>query len=63
MCESNESVVSVFADGRKHIGTEVLRDGIRTVVTITFEEVKTKQKELDIPDFVNKGRTYNEVQL
>ena len=63
MREDNESVVSVFADGRKHIGMEVLRDGIRTVVTITFEEVTTKQKELDIPDFVNKDRTYNEVLM
>lgn len=61
MCESNESVVSVFADGRKHIGTEVVREGVRTVVTITFEEVAPR--ELQIPDFVNKNRTYNEVQL
>ena len=63
MCKDNGSVVSVFADGRKHIGTEVFRDGIRTVVTITFEEVTTKQKELDIPDFVNKDRIYDEVLM
>lgn len=61
MCESNESVVSVFAPGRKHIGTEVVRDNVRTVFTITFEAVEPK--ELQIPDFVNKNRTYNEVQL
>lgn len=59
MCENNESVVSVFAPGRKHISTEVVREGIRTVVTITFEEVAPR--ELQIPDFVNKNRTYNEV--
>lgn len=61
MCESNESVVSVFAPGRKHICTEVVRDNVRTVFTITFEAVEPK--ELQIPDFVNKNRTYNEVQL
>ena len=61
MCKDNESVVSVFAPGRKHIGTEVVRDNVRTVVTITFEEVAPR--ELQIPDFVNKNRTYNEVQL
>ena len=61
MCKDNESVVSVFAPGRKHISTEVVREGVRTVVTITFEEVAPR--ELQIPDFVNKNRTYNEVQL
>lgn len=61
MCESNGSVVSVFADGRKHISTEVVRDGTRTIFTITFEAVEPR--ELHIPDFVNKDRTYNEVQL
>ena len=56
MCKDNGSVVSVFADGRKHISTEVVREGVRTVVTITFEEVATKQKELDIPEFMrNRG--------
>ena len=56
MCKDNGSVVSVFADGRKHISTEVVREGIRTVVTITFEEVAPKQKELDIPEFMrNRG--------
>ena len=52
MCESNGSVVSVFADGRKHISTEVVREGIRTVFTITFEAVESKPKELDIPEFM-----------
>lgn len=56
MCESNGSVVSVFADGRKHISTEVVREGIRTVFTITFEAVEPKTKELDIPEFMrNRG--------
>ena len=56
MCESNESVVSVFAPGRKHISTEVVREGIRTVFTITFEAVEPKTKELDIPEFMrNRG--------
>jgi hypothetical protein len=56
MCESNGSVVSVFADGRKHISTEVVREGIRTVFTITFEAVESKPKELDIPEFMkNRG--------
>lgn len=56
MCESNGSVVSVFADGRKHISTEVVREGVRTVVTITFEAVESKPKELDIPEFMrNRG--------
>lgn len=56
MCESNESVVSVFAPGRKHIGTEVVRDNVRTVFTITFEAVESKPKELDIPEFMrNRG--------
>ena len=54
MCESNESVVSIFADGRKHISTEVVREGVRTVVTITFEEVAPR--ELQIPEFMrNRG--------
>ena len=52
MCESNGSVVSVFADGRKHISTEVVREGMRTVFTITFEAVESKPKELDIPEFM-----------
>ena len=52
MCESNESVVSVFAPGRKHISTEVVRDSVRTVVTITFEEVAPR--ELNIPEFMEK---------
>lgn len=56
MCESNGSVVSVFADGRKHISTEVVREGIRTVFTITFEAIESKPKELDIPEFMrNRG--------
>jgi len=56
MCESNGSVVSVFADGRKHISTEVVREGVRTVFTITFEAVESKPKELDIPEFMrNRG--------
>lgn len=56
MCEDNESVVSVFAPGRKHISTEIVRDNIRTIFTITFEEAATKQKELDIPEFMrNRG--------
>ena len=56
MCESNGSVVSVFADGRKHISTEVVREGVRTVFTITFEAVEPKTKELDIPEFMrNRG--------
>nr|DAV21260.1 MAG TPA: hypothetical protein [Caudoviricetes sp.] len=56
MCESNGSVVSVFADGRKHISTEVVREGMRTVFTITFEAVESKPKELDIPEFMrNRG--------
>lgn len=61
MREDNESVVSVFAPGRKHISTEIVRDSVRTVFTITFENVDSK--ELQIPDFVNKNRTYSEVQL
>ena len=52
MCKSNESVVSVFAPGRKHISTEMVRDGTKTIFTITFEEVEPKQKELDIPTFM-----------
>ena len=52
MCESNGSVVSVFALGRKHISTEMVRDGTKTIFTITFEEVEPKQKELDIPKFM-----------
>ena len=56
MCKDNGSVVSVFADGRKHISTEVVREGIRTVFTITFEAVESKPKELDIPEFMrNRG--------
>jgi len=56
MNKDSESMVSVFAPGRKHISTEVVREGVRTVVTITFEEVATKQKELDIPEFMrNRG--------
>ena len=52
MRESNESLVSVFDPGRKHIGTEVVRDNVRTVFTITFEAVEPKTKELDIPEFM-----------
>ena len=52
MREDNESVVSVFAPGRKHISTEVIRDNVRTVFTITFENVDSK--ELQIPDFIEK---------
>ena len=56
MYRNNESVVSVFAPGRKHISTEMVRDGTKTIFTITFEEVATKQKELDIPEFMrNRG--------
>lgn len=56
MCKDNESVVSVFAPGRKHTGTEVVRDNVRTVFTITFEAVESKPKELDIPEFMrNRG--------
>lgn len=54
MYRNNESVVSVFADGRKHISTEVVREGVRTVVTITFEEVAPK--ELQIPEFMRNRR-------
>ena len=57
MCEDNESIVSVFAPGRKHISTEIVRDSVRTVFTITFENEETKG--LQIPDFVNKKCTYN----
>lgn len=57
MREDNESVVSVFAPGRKHISTEMVRDSVRTVFTITFENEETK--ELQIPDFVNKKCTYS----
>ena len=54
MCEDNESVVSMFAPGRKHISTEIVREGVRTVVTITFEEVAPR--ELQIPEFMrNRG--------
>ena len=52
MYRNNESVVSVFAPGRKHISTEMVRDGTKTIFTITFEEVEPKQKELDIPKFM-----------
>ena len=56
MNKDNGSVVSVFADGRKHISTEVVRDNVRTVFTITFEAVEPKTKELDIPEFmINRG--------
>ena len=57
MYRNNESVVSVFADGRKHISTEVVREGVRTVVTITFEEVEPK--ELQIPEFMRKSGMRN----
>lgn len=54
MCKDNESVVSVFAPGRKHISTEIVRDSVRTVFTITFENEETK--ELQIPEFMrNRG--------
>ena len=56
MYRNNESVVSVFAPERKHVSTEIVRDGTKTIFTITFEEVATKQKELDIPEFMkNRG--------
>ncbi len=57
----SECVVNICAPGRKHIKTEVCEEGKRTIFTITFEEVAPR--ELQIPDFVNKDRTYNEVQL
>ena len=56
MNKDNGSVVSVFADGRKHISKEVVRDNVSTVFTITFEAVEPKTKELDIPEFMrNRG--------
>ena len=59
MCESNESVVSVFAHGRKHISTEVVRDGTRTIFTITFEAAEPR--ELHIPEFLQRSGHYREV--
>lgn len=54
MRKDNESMVSVFAPGRKHIKTEVCEEGKRTIFTITFEEVAPK--ELQIPEFMrNRG--------
>ena len=57
----SECVVNICAPGRKHIKTEVCEDGRRTIFTITFEEVAPR--ELQVPDFVNKDCTYNEVHL
>lgn len=59
MCKDNESVVSVFAPGRKHISTEIVRDSVRTVFTITFENEETK--ELQIPEFMRNSGHYREV--
>lgn len=59
MNRDNESMVSVFAPGRKHIKTEVCEDGRRTIFTITFEEVAPK--ELQIPEFMRKSGHYREV--
>lgn len=54
MRKDNESVVSVFAPGRKHISTEIVRDNTRTIFTITFEEVAPRK--LQIPEFMrNRG--------
>ena len=52
MNRDNESMVSVFAPGRKHISTEIVRDNTRTIFTITFEEVAPR--ELNIPEFMEK---------
>lgn len=59
MYRNNESVVSVFAPGRKHISTEVVRDSVRTVFTIIFENEEAK--ELQIPEFMRKSGHYREV--
>lgn len=59
MIKDSESMVSVFAPGRRHISTEMVRDSVRTVFTITFENVDSK--ELQIPEFMRKSGHYREV--